>query len=85
VQLLSCHHKYIGVFLIVMLGLLDKDKASECFEGFRVLQGFEPGDTWFQISVRVAREIMKSHIISSASDKMAVIFYGTVDPTWVPQ
>jgi hypothetical protein len=66
-----------------MLGLLDNCKASDCFKGDGVLQGFDPGDTWFQISVRVAREIMKSHIISSASDKMAVIFYGTVNPTWI--
>lgn len=50
-----------------------------------VLQGFSPSDTWFDISVRVAREIMKSHIIGSASDKMAVIFYGTVNLFCTPQ
>eukprot|EP00884_Botryococcus_braunii_P020491 jgi/Botrbrau1/7125/Bobra.0143s0005.1 len=41
------------------------------------LQGISPKDTWFDVAVKIARETIKSHIIGSASDKMAVIFYGT--------
>jgi hypothetical protein len=42
------------------------------------LQGFEESDTWFDVALRVAREFLKMHIISSDSDKIAVVFYGTV-------
>lgn len=41
-------------------------------------QGFEESDTWFDVALRVAREFLKMHIISSDSDKIAIVFYGTV-------
>lgn len=43
------------------------------------LQGFEETDKWFDVALRVAREFLKMHIISSDSDKIAVVFYGTVN------
>ena len=46
--------------------------------GIAIRQGFEESDTWFDVALRVAREFLKMHIISSDSDKIAVVFYGTV-------
>ncbi len=43
------------------------------------LQGFEETDTWFDVALKVAREFLKMHIISSDSDKIAVAFYATVN------
>lgn len=43
-----------------------------------LLQGFTEDDNWFHVAIKVAREFMKSHIISSDSDRIAVVFYGTV-------
>ena len=42
------------------------------------MQGFTEKDRWFDVAVKVAREFMKAHIISSDSDRIAVVFYGTV-------
>ena len=43
-----------------------------------ILQGFTEQDRWFDVAVKVAREFMKAHIISSDSDRIAVVFYGSV-------
>ena len=43
-----------------------------------ILQGFTEEDRWFDVAVKVAREFMKAHIISSESDRIAVVFYGSV-------
>ena len=45
-----------------------------------LMQGFTETDRWFDVAVKVAKEFMKSHIISSDSDRIGVIFYGTVSP-----
>lgn len=45
-----------------------------------LLQGFVESDRWFDVAVKVAREFMKAHIISSDSDRIAVVFYGSVRP-----
>ena len=42
------------------------------------MQGFKEKDRWFNVAVKVAREFMKAHIISSDSDRVAVVFYGSV-------
>lgn len=47
------------------------------------LQGFTETDRWFDVAVKVAKEFMKSHIISSDSDRIAVVFYGSVSPDFV--
>ena len=47
------------------------------------LQGFTETDRWFDVAVKVAKEFMKSHIISSDSDRIAVVFYGSVRPASV--
>ena len=49
-----------------------------CVKRLLLLQGFTEDDKWFHVAVKVAREFMKSHIISSDSDRIAVVFYGTV-------
>ena len=49
-----------------------------CVKRLLLLQGFTEHDKWFHVAVKVAREFMKSHIISSDSDRIAVVFYGTV-------
>jgi len=41
-------------------------------------QGFHETDSWFDVALKVAREFLKMHIISSDSDKIAIVFYGTV-------
>lgn len=41
-------------------------------------QGFKEQDRWFDVAVKVAREFMKAHIITSDSDRIAVVFYGSV-------
>ena len=41
-------------------------------------QGFQESDRWFDVALHVAREFTKMHIISSDSDCIAVVFYGTV-------
>ena len=42
------------------------------------MQGFKETDRWFDVAVRVAREFSKMHVISSDTDRIAVVFYGTV-------
>lgn len=42
------------------------------------MQGFQESDRWFDVAIRVAREFSKMHIISSDTDRIAVVFYGTV-------
>ena len=46
--------------------------------GLMSLQGFTETDRWFDVAVKVAKEFMKSHIISSDNDRIAVVFYGSV-------
>ncbi|CAL8470635.1 g10177 [Coccomyxa elongata] len=55
------------------------DVQHSIFEsaGLKDTEGFEETDTWFDVALRVAREFLKMHIISSDSDKIAVVFYGT--------
>ncbi len=42
------------------------------------LQGFAESDRWFDVAVKVAKEFIKSHIISSDNDRIGVVFYGAV-------
>ncbi|EIE22641.1 ATP-dependent DNA helicase ii [Coccomyxa subellipsoidea C-169] len=55
------------------------DVQHSMFEGagLKDTEGFEESDTWFDVALRVAREFLKMHIISSDSDKIAIAFYGT--------
>ncbi len=36
--------------------------------------------SWFDAALKTTREILKSRIISSDNDQLAVVFYGTVGP-----
>lgn len=40
------------------------------------MQDYE-GDSWLEIAVKVAREVLKTRIIASDSDQQAIVFYGT--------
>ena len=36
------------------------------------------GDSWFDAAIKTTREMLKTRIIASDNDQMAVVFYGTV-------
>ena len=38
-----------------------------------VAQGFTETDRWFDVAIKVAKEFMKSHIISSDRDRIGVV------------
>ncbi len=38
--------------------------------------------SWFDAALKTTREILKSRIISSDNDQLAVVFYGTVGPCY---
>lgn len=46
-----------------------------------LLQGFEPSDTYMDVALKVVRELMKQHIVSSPKDLMGLVFYGAVTPS----
>jgi hypothetical protein len=42
------------------------------------VQGFEGSDSWMDVAIKVAKEFLKMHIISSDNDRIAIVFYSTV-------
>ena len=36
------------------------------------------GDSWFDAAIKTTREMLKTRIIASDNDQLAVVFYGTV-------
>ncbi|CAL5220319.1 g2309 [Coccomyxa viridis] len=59
--------------------LIDAQAAMFEEAGLKDTPGFAESDRWFDVAVKVAKEFIKSHIISSDNDRIGVVFYGATE------